>query len=431
MPLAQALRSTYCISDGATIVSHPIVEDAKIMRALPNLRHLRVFHLTMVHNSVNRAAQEAKLSQPAVTQAIANLEDEFGCILFERRSIGMFPTQSGQLLGVRVKRALDFIAEAGQRLGGSTRQPASRVTFERFVSTSQLRALSAIAHTGNFVGAARYLGITPPSVHRAATQLEELVGVPLFERVSQGLVLTRIGRALARSANLAFHEIELATQDIAAANGIIRGRISIGSLPLAQANIVPTALKLVSEKFPHASISVVDGSYEILLEALRNGEIDCLIGALRSPAPAVDVEEEVLFEDQLAVLARSGHPLHGKSAVSIDDLARARWLVPREGSPARELFDELLADTGEAPREEGLIETGSFTVVRAMLLNSDRLALLSVRQAKDEIAEEKIAPLPYAMKELRRAIGVTTRRDYLPTELSSAMLEALRHSAVE
>lgn len=401
------------------------------MKALPNLRHLRVFHLTMTHRSVNRAAQEANLSQPAVTQAIANLEDEFGCILFERRSVGMFPTRCGELLEVRVKRALDFIAEAGQRLRGAGRQPSNRVAFERFVSTSQLRALSAIAHTGNFAGAARYLGITPPSVHRAATQLEELAGVPLFERLSQGLVLTRLGRALARSANLAFHEIELATQDIAAANGVISGQISIGSLPLAQANIVPTALRIVSEKFPHVSISVVDGSYEILLEALRNGEIDCLIGALRSPAPAVDVEEEVLFEDQLAILARSGHPLHGKSTVSIADLAQARWLVPREGSPGRELFDALMAEADETFRKEGLIETGSFTVVRAMLLNSDRLALLSVRQAKDEITEGKIAALPYPIKGLRRAIGVTTRRDYLPTELSLSMLDALRHSVTQ
>ncbi|MEQ9200140.1 MAG: LysR family transcriptional regulator, partial [Rhodospirillales bacterium] len=72
------------------------------MTRRPNIRHLRAFSLTVCHNNVSRAAQLAHLSQSAVSQAIARLEDHYGCSLLERRNTGVYPTAYGMIAARRI-----------------------------------------------------------------------------------------------------------------------------------------------------------------------------------------------------------------------------------------------------------------------------------------------------------------------------------------
>lgn len=395
-----------------------------------NLRHLRVFQLTLRYRGVNRASQEAHISQPAATQAIAKLEVKFDCSLFDRRSEGMFPTRAGQALGLRVDRTLSLIDEAGRQLAAQARQRRGGVSgmFARAVSVSQLRALMAIARSGSFASAARLLGISQPSVHRAASQLQALAEVPLLERTSRGLTLTRMGEMVARSTSLAFQEIRLAHQDISAIKGAVNGRVIVGSLPLAQSQILPDAINALSRRFPDVSIAVVDGAYELLLDELMSGSIDMLVGALRGLPPSSGVVESALIDDRLAILARSDHPLQSRVDLGPDDLVACAWVVGREGAPGRAAFNTLFERAG-AELPAGLVETGSLAALRRLLLNSDRLAMLSPRQARLEIDAGLLRPLAFELPQTDRTIGLTLRKDFVATTPQSALMEELRQAA--
>jgi DNA-binding transcriptional LysR family regulator len=132
-----------------------------------------------------------------------------------------------------------------------------------------------------------------------------------------------------------------------------------------------------------------------------------------------------LFDDVLAVVARAGHPLAMGGVASLKDLRRYPWILPREGTPTRRRCDALLADIG-GPKPVGLVETGALVSVRGLLLESDRLTLLSRRQIAVELEAGLLAALEVPLPQPRRSIVATLRRDWKPTQVQAAVLAELQ-----
>ncbi len=153
--------------------------------AIPNLRHLRVFLAVAELKSITRASENIFLSQPAITQAIAKLEGLLGASLFERHSDGMYPTASGEVWQKRVSRAIDYIQTATQEIvKDNTQKERIPKNLVALISTTQLRALVAVSEAQNFSIASRNLAVSQSAVHRAARDLERLLGVILFEKIA-------------------------------------------------------------------------------------------------------------------------------------------------------------------------------------------------------------------------------------------------------
>lgn len=379
-----------------------------------NLRHLRLFLATVEHGSITRAAEIGLVSQPAVTQAMAKLEREAGAALFHRTPQGLFATESGKALATRVRRAFDLLDPALEAVA-----PRLRLT----ATAAQLQALIAMREAENFTLAARRLGISQPTVHRAIGQLEQEAGRALFERTSHGMLATRPARALARAARLAFAELAQAEADVAELAGREVGRIVVGAMPLSRSSILPAAIAGFRRVRPTLPILVRDGPYDELLAGLRRGEIDVLLGALRDPAPIDDVTEERLFHDDLVVVAGLGHPLVGRAAIAVAELARYPWLVARAGTPTREHFDRLFAG-GPAPAS--LVESGSVILARELLDLTDHLACISRVQARVGAARGLMTILPVEVPGSARPIGITRRAGWLPTRAQDDFLRELR-----
>lgn len=395
-------------------------------RTPPNLRHLAAFFEVARCHGISKAAKRVYLSQPAITQAIAKLEATLAVPLFERRSDGMFATEPGALYLDRVGRALALIdtgAREAVRVGGR-KNPRGFATFGHLLTTAQLRALISVAGAGNFSLAARQAGISQPSLHRAARDLERLSGLALFDKTGRGIELTPAALTLAQHTKLAFAELEQGLTEVEEWRGLDTGRIVVGTMPLARTHILPSAINALTEAHPDTRISVIDGPYEDLLHGLRHGEIDLLIGALRHPLPISDVVQETLFDDTLVIAGRAGHPLANRSAVSIADLAAYPWVVPRPGTPTRERFEALFADRGvSVPR---LIEASSLILIRGLLLGSDRITLISAHQIRHEASLGLFATLPFDLPDTRRDIGLTMRTDWRPTGAQQRFLDAVR-----
>jgi len=401
-----------------------------LRRPIPNLRHLRAFREVAHTRNISQASERVHLSQPAITQAIAKLESTLQTPLFERRKEGMFTTESGAIVLARVERALGFLERGardavrlGQRKGGRGFE-----RFDQLLTSAQLRALIAVSKAENFSLAARRVGISQPSLHRAARDLERLSGITLFEKVSQGIHLTASADALVQYVKLALAELEQGFVEIEELKGTDAARIVVGTLPLARTFVLPRAINTLAGSRPDVQISVIDGPYDDLLHGLRHGEIDLLIGALRDPVPIDDVVQEALFSDQLAVTARAGHPLASRRKLTARQLATHPWVVPRHGTPTREHFERMFPD-GDA--ELNLIETSSLILVRGLLLESDRLAAISAHQIRHERQEGLLVTLPVDMRGSNRPIGLTLRRDWQPTRSQQLFLDAIRAAGDE
>ena len=384
-----------------------------------NLRHFRVFLAVADLRRPTVAADRCRVSQPAVTQALAKLEREAGGALFERTKQGFFLTRRGDLLRARINRAME-------RLDAALSEVAPRLVLT--ATSAQLQALIAMVEAQNFTLAAHALGLAQPTVHRAVTQVEQEAARALFERTSFGMVATRPCRTLAQAARLAFSEFDQAEADLADFDGRDAGRVVVGALPLSRSIVLPQAIARFRSARPNARVTIIDGPYAEMLGGLRRGEIDFILGALRDPLPIGDVVQEPLFEDHLSILARPGHPLTERPEIPLDVLVDHPWTVPRPGTPSREQFDALFAARG-MDHPQSIVECGSVLLMRELLLQSDMLGCLSGQQAEAEVRNGLLVRLATKIEWPGRQIGLTFRKGWVPTSAQNVMLEEVRQAA--
>lgn len=392
---------------------------------LPNLRHLRALQHVGRLRSVNQAGQVMNLSQPAVTQAIARLERGLGVDLFQRHPTGMYPTRAGEILLAHVDA---LFGELDTGLAQVTRAGRDPLPADIVLKATQLDALVALTRASTPEGASDALGITPVALNRSLHRLEERLNTTLVLRDGRQLRLSQGGQALARAGRLALRALELAREEMDEAEGHMRGRLAVGALPLARTYVVPRAMITLGQRHPEARMQLVEGSYETLLAALRDGDIDILVGTLRQPAPTPDVTEVPLFRDRLCVVGRTGHPLAGRDP-GLADFLRYPWIAPRMGSPARREFDAVFGAPAQQPPQ--VFEVASHIAVRAILRESDTLALISRRQIRYEERDGQLSVLSQTLAPRARVIGYTTRSRWHPTRLQRAFLDALDAAQAE
>ncbi len=395
---------------------------------MPNLRHLRVFLEVAKQRSISRAAPHVFLSQPAITQAIGKLESLLGTELFERQSNGMFTTLAGEVWGARVTRCINHL-ERGIRIAlrGHYASPSTN-KFLPQLTTTQLRALIAVTDHHSFRLASRQLELSQSSLHRACRELEQLLGITLFEKANASILPTRAAEQLARASKLAFGEIEQGYYEISAMQSREVGKIVIGSMPLARTSILPKAINRFGLTHPDIVIDVVDAPYTDLLLHLRNGDLDMLVGALRYPLPTDDIVQEKLIEPSLAIVARNDHPLLSSSPVQLESLLDYGWVIPRKGTPTRAFFDTLFSEHNlQAPKR--LVETSSQILIRELLCGSDRLTLLSTHQVEHELNQNILSVISYDLSHTKRHIGITVRHNWHPTPTQKYFLSLLHEAA--
>ena len=395
---------------------------------LPNLRHLDVFLELARQRSISAAARAVHLSQPAVSQILAGLEAAFGARLLDRTRGGIATTEAGEHVRARAARAWeqirDGLAEAGYTRPGDRHLPGPA----HAMTTVQLQALATVVEHGGFGAASQVTGLARSSLHRAARQLERRLGITLFETTTFGVRPTREAERLARRVRLAFSELAQARAEVDALGGLDTGRTVIGAMPLARSCVVPAAALEFSASYPGHQVAILEGAYDALLEALRRGRADLLVGALRQPLPQSDVVQQHLFDDPLAIIVRTGHPLDGGGAPVAGELARYPWIVPRQGSPLRRQFEQLFQSARVAPPGVS-IECNSLVAARELLLGSDFITLLSARQVRREVEAGMLVAMPHPDGRVTRPIGLTLRRDWRPTAAQQVLVQVLRRHA--
>ena len=327
-----------------------------------------------------------------VSRSIHKLESELGVQLFERRARGMLLTEYGRALQVRVRRVQAEMQRARSDLAALA--PAAACATLRYSACHARAARARVRGTGRaapHASVADSLAITQPAVNMAVRQMEEGIGIPLFERTARGMLPTPAGAALALRLKRALAEIRNAVADIAALRGITEGTVTVGALPLGRTRLLPESIAGVVSRHPGLRVATMEGSFEALAAALRAGDLDFILGALRPAEYASDLHGEPLASDELGIVCRHGHPWAKRKRFPPSDLALARWVLPRENTPNRTLFELALAERS-MPRPDVVVETSDLAVLRGVLLNSDLLTAISPRQLAYELNAGLLSP---------------------------------------
>lgn len=394
------------------------------MELLSALRGLRSLAAVAQTGSSQQAAGLLHVAQSSVTRAVQQLETLLGAPLFERGARGMLATPRGRQLALRATRAFQFLADADAHRPRSAVQSWHGSPLVLGAGERHLQVLQALALAGSQARAAQRLGMSQPAVHQTLLQLEHMAGATLFVRVRSGLRLDEAGERVLQGVRLALAELRQAADEWQTEGAALRGRLVVGTLPFSTTMLLSPAVERVLAQHPGVRITIIDGTFDALLAQLRRAEVDCIVGALRSPVPGADVQQALLFEDQLGVVVRGGHPLAARRRLRWEQLHAAQWVMPMPDTPAESAFQHMARAAGLPPPVDP-VRTNSALMMQALLANSDRLALMSPRQVAGELAAGLLVQLPLTVQHARRRIGVMQRAEYLPTPAANAFFQAL------
>ncbi|NHN85296.1 LysR family transcriptional regulator [Acetobacter musti] len=394
--------------------------DSRFMQAdTISLRQLRLFEGVGRLKSIRRASEECNLSQPAVTQSIAKLESHVGVILLDRDTNGSYLNDFGFILHRRTTRFFEQVEQAITDLGCPGDRHGARAIARR-LTKSQIRSLLLIAERVPFADAARTQGLSAASLQRASHDLERNVGRQLYSRTPSGIIGTPEGAAFGRRIRLAIQEIDLGLKEIDTARGIASTSIAIGAMPCGGSVMLASVLDRFVTEFPQATVKVTSSQSSDMLARLLCGDVDIALGLIPE-TPHEEIQAHPLVRTPYEIVARRGHPLLHRRPVTIDDLAKCDWIAGTPASSRRAVFDQLFADH-EGPRAP--IATCSMPVVRHLLTAGDRLTLMTSYERTYE--GETLMPVSFPVSAPVPAIGILTRRNWLPTHLHTNFIELLQ-----
>lgn len=296
------------------------------------------------------------------------------------------------------------------------------------IKLRHLHSLVAIAEHGTLVRAAAALSLTQPAVSKTAAELENIVGVRLFERTPRGVQLTAAGRVLVRYAGSSLRTIREGLDHIARSGGVEAPAIIIGALPNVAASVLPQALLRFNEGGLQARVTVRTGSNAQLIAALRQGQLDLVVGRLAEPADMQGLSFEQLYTEVLVFVVRPGHPLSRRRRLDPAAL-QEHWLVmPDAGTRVREAADRFfLASGGALP--ERLIETIDVSFGRSYVQLADAVWCVPLGAIENDIHENTLVRLALDTQLTEGPVGLTLRSDKLPSEQLVRLLDEIRTGA--
>jgi DNA-binding transcriptional LysR family regulator len=224
-------------------------------------------------------------------------------------------------------------------------------TARRRLKLRQLEILLAVADTGSMAKAAVKLAVTQPAISRAIADAELTLGVPLFERSTQGVNPTQYGHALLKRGIAAFDELDQGVKDIRFLADPASGELRIGTPAGISDGIVLAVLNKLSRQYPRVGFQVAIAADIALLDQLRERKFE--IGFERSSGMVgdEDVAAEVLYEEPLIVVAGVDNPWVQRRKIKLAELLNEPWTWPLPGSSYDSLVQKAFRASGlEPPR---------------------------------------------------------------------------------
>lgn len=402
------------------------------MALIDYIKPLRAACAVAVTGSSVGAATALHVSQSSVTRAVLALEAGLQQVVFYRSALGMQSTPAFVAVVKLCSAAFDHLLMTEPSKARKSKLPLwmdCRVALG--IGARHVRVMLSLSVTGSETLSATQLGISQSAVHQTLAQLEHLCTRPLFVRSSQvGLRLTDTGSRLLRGCKLFLADLQQADEMLAALAGHRQGRLVIGTLPFSTGALLPKALDRVLRALPSVQVTVIDGTYDNLIQLLRQGEIDVMVGALRPELAVKGLVQETLFIDRLTVLARAGHPLAQRSRLSWRDLQETQWIMPMANTPAQAVLEQVLA-SGGLPMPAVELRVNSALMMQALLLQSDRVAMMSSRQMQAEIGAGLLTELQLPMPLTERSIGLVRRAEVRPSAALDSLMATCRQVASE
>ncbi|WP_284701165.1 pca operon transcription factor PcaQ [Rhodoplanes tepidamans] len=270
--------------------------------------------------------------------------------------------------------------------------------------------------------AAELLGVTQPAVSKTLHELEDILGVPLFDRTRRTLVPTGYGEVFLRYAGTSLATLKQGVRSLTRTEPVA----AIGAAGTVSGSILPAAIRQFSTQGFAVTLRVVDGPLSVLVSQLRDGDVDLVIGRMAEPDSMRGLSFEPLYSEEIAVVVRPGHPLLTPPLLDVGALGDFPVLLPPAGSIVRPTVDRFLTAHAIGPFPS-MIETVSAAFARSYVRMTDAIWIISWSNAAGDVEQGTLVRLPIDTSDTMGPVGFTTRTDMVPSLAVQMVAQAVRN----
>jgi LysR family hydrogen peroxide-inducible transcriptional activator len=270
----------------------------------------------------------------------------------------------------------------------------------------QLQYIAAVADELSFRRAANRCHVSQPSLSSQLAQVEEALGVRLFERSRKRVLVTGAGGELVERAKRLLLEADEMVRAAQRVGDPLAGTVRLGIIPTISPDLLPTVTPHLRKGLARLRIAWLEDKTDALVRKLADGQIEGAIVALE--ADIGDVAREVVATDPFVLITRPEHALAGKkSPVSQSELRGEELLLLDDGHCFRE---QALEACGHARAREGEFRATSLSTLVQMVSGGAGITLIPALAVEAEARRARLHVRPLAGPSAHRTVALIWRK---------------------
>ena len=298
--------------------------------------------------------------------------------------------------------------------------------MDQRIKFRHLQTLLEVARQRSVGKAADALAITQPAVTRTIRELEQILGVALLEKEGRGIRISHFGEVFLKHAAESLAAVQRGMDTLAQVMKSEGPPLRVGTLPTASASFMPDAVAEFLASGTGSKVTIASGENRALLNSLRLGELDLVVGRLAAPELMTGLFFEPLYSEEVAIIVAPDHPLLARRNFTLGALASYTVLMPNKGSVIRPYVDRLLLSNG-IPDLPDTVETVSDSFGRAFVIRHKAVWFISRGVVSDDLESGRLAALDIDMRETRGAVGFTTQAGVEPSAALDLLKQTIRN----
>lgn len=300
------------------------------------------------------------------------------------------------------------------------------------MTLTELRYIVALAQEQHFGRAAERCHVSQPTLSIAIKKLEDELGIALFERGKQGVLVTPVGQQIV---TMASKMLDQAAQikDIASVDkDQLQGPIALGTLPTIGPYLLPQFIPLLQEMAAGLSLYVEEDNHHVLAAKLSEGELDAIL--VTAPFNAADVVTQSLFDEPFVLLLPASHRLAHQATISAADLDPEEVLLLRDGHSFRDqvlmAFPHLRPAHHAEANAQRFIQGGTLETLRHMVASGLGIAILPQAAATSSLyAPNLLITRPFTEPVPKRTLCLAWRASFPRHKAIDALRKAIQTSS--
>jgi len=266
----------------------------------------------------------------------------------------------------------------------------------------QLEMFRTVAETSSFTRAGEKLHVSHSAISRQVKLLEDELRVLLFARANKRVTLTEPGTALLTHVEAIFNQVAMATQSVSQMSTKTNRRLNLGTATTMLDFFLPPVFQEFKRKYPRVDVHIKTGPWQLLLEAIRTGALDLIIGSVPTPFLSRDLVVRPLYREELVLVAGENHPLTKKRTIQPDELTDFPLLTYPSYSTTRQILESVFHRLRISPNI--LLELENDEAIVNCISEGVGIAFLPMRRA----VQKKLHFLRIADTPIFRTVGLVT-----------------------